>query len=365
MPQAWRYLGVGMAREQARRAVWAIGLGLTAGCGSELSADAPGLMFDEPRQALGVLTSGEERPVRFEFEVRGAPVTVHRIDSSCGCIDLEFRDSDGRVLPLGQPIAQGTEGTLHAVWRTAGYLGERESTLRLLGEGPGLPATLRFTGTLEPWFEVDPPVVRFEPGAREQEQSAAVVVRGPEPFLLTDILAGVAGLRVEGLPSTESTREHHLRLVREANVAEEGRRAGFVQIRSDHAEGFTATIPVEFEVASPVWLRPAGRYLLGEVVDGRIQAPAIELGAREGSLEIREAKVLDLEGATVKVETREGARRFTLELALPPDLASGPVRGTIQVLLTHRLAGRESLLQREIQFFGLAKSSSESQSQER
>lgn len=354
-----------MGREQARRAVWAIGLGLMAGCGTESAADAPGLLFDQPRQELGVLTSGEERPVQFAFEVLGAAVTVHRIDSSCGCIDLELRDAAGEVLPWGEPIPAGTSGVLHAVWRTAGYLGERESTLRLLGEGPGLPTTLRFTGTLEPWFEIDPPVVRFEPGDREQAQSAEVVIRGPEPFALTDILAGIAGLRVEGLPSSQPATEHRLRLVREANAAEEGRRAGFVQIRSDHAQGFTATIPVEFEVSSAVWLRPAGRYLLGEVVDGQIQVPGIELGAREGSLEIRESSVLGLEGATVKVETREEARRFTVELSLPPDLASGPVRGTIQVLLTHRLAGRESLLKREIQFFGLAKSSSDSKSQER
>ena len=354
-----------MGVEQARRAVWLIGLGMLAGCGSRSADEAAGLLFDEPRQQLGVLTSGEDRPVKFDFQVLDAAVTVHRIESSCGCIDVEMRDAAGELLPWGQPIAAGTQGALHAVWRTAGYLGERESTLRLLGEGPGLPLTLRFTGTLEPWFEIDPPVVRFEPGSRDQEQEAEVVVRGPEAFALTDILAGIAGLRVEGLPSGGEATEHRLRLVREADAAEEGRRAGFVQLRTSHPDGYTATIPVEFEVASAVWMRPAGRYLLGEVVDGRIAVAPIELGAREGGLEIRESGVLGLEGASVKVETQEDARRFTLELVLPPDLASGPVRGTIQLLLAHRVSGRESLLQREIQFFGLAKSTTDSESQER
>lgn len=354
-----------MGVEQARRAVWGIGLGLLAGCGAEPAADEAGLLFEEPRQELGVLTSGEDRPVKFDFHVHGQSVIVHRIESSCGCIDIEMRDSTGELLPFGQPIPAGTLGVLHALWRTAGYLGERESTLKLLGEGPGLPMTLRFTGTLEPWFEIEPAVVRFEPGSREQAQSAEVVVRGPEPFAMVDILAAIAGVRVEGLPSTEQATEHRLRLVREANAVEEGRRAGFLQLRTSHPQGYSATIPVEFEVASPVWMRPAGRYLLGEVIDGRVAVAPIELGAREGSLEIRESEVLGLEGATVKVETREDSRRFALELVLSPDLASGPVRGTIQVLLAHRVSGRESLLQREIQFFGLAKSATDSESQER
>ncbi|MCH2100624.1 MAG: DUF1573 domain-containing protein [Planctomycetes bacterium] len=354
-----------MGVEQARYAVWVFGLGLLAGCGADPEAAVPGMLFDEPIQALGVLTSGEDRPVNFDFQVIGAPVKVDRIESSCGCIELELRNSMGEIVPWGQLIPAGTEGSLHAVWSTAGYLGERESTLRLLGEGPGLPTTLRFTGTLEPWFEIDPPVVRFDPGERDQEQVAEVIVRGPEPFAMTDILAGVAGLSVVGLPSEAEATEHRLRLVREADAAEEGLRTGFVQLRTSHKQGYRATIPVEFEISSVVWMRPAGRYLLGEVVDGQIRVPSIGLGAREGSLEIRKSEVLGLEGASVKVETQEDSRRFTLELLLPPGLASGPVRGTIQLLLAHRGAGRESLLQREIQFFGLAKSSSDSESQER
>ena len=163
-------------------------LGLFAGCGSGAEA-AAGLLFEELRQDLGVMTSGEQREVRFAFEVQGAPVVIHRFEASCGCIELELLGEGGQRFDFGQQIPEGTRGELRALWDTSGFLGVRKSQLRLLGEGPGLPATLHFQGELEPWFEIEPAVVRFETAGSEQELSAEVVVRGPEPFRLLDILA--------------------------------------------------------------------------------------------------------------------------------------------------------------------------------
>lgn len=342
-----------------------MGLWLLLGsCGQADPAEAVGLLFEQPRQALGEMISGEERLVLFPFEVLGAPVRVNRFDSSCGCLDVELVSDQGQVFGLGTLIPAGTRGSLRAVWRTSGYVGNRESTVRLLGEGPGLPQTVRFSGFLKPWFSIEPEIASFEAADREIEQEMLVTVRGPTPFRLLDVLASSTGIRVEGLPSTEPSTEQVVRLIREASESEEGRKAAFIQLRSDF-EGYSATIPVEVIVESQVWLAPAKRYLLGKVVDRVITAPPLEFGAREGELEVLEVRSEGVEGAQLKYETIEAGKRFRLRLELPAGLASGPLRGTIHLRLAHRLAGRESLLEREIQYFGLASNSENSESQSR
>jgi len=352
--------------EQARR--WALpGVGLwllLGGCGQSDPAEAVGLLFEQPRLELGELVSGEERLVLFPFEVSDAPVRVHRFDSSCGCIDIELVSDEGEVFELGAWIPVGTQGALRAVWRTSGYIGNRESTLRLLGEGPGLPQTVRFSGFLKPWFIIEPEIAAFAAADREVEQEMFVTVRGPEPFRLLDILSSSPGIRIEGLPNAISSTEQVIKLIREAGASEEGRRASFLQLRSDF-EGYSATIPVDILVQSQVWVAPAKRLLLGKVVDGVISAPPLEFGAREGELEVLEVRSEGVEGVQLEYETIEAGKRFRLRLELPAGLASGPLRGTIHLRLAHRLAGRESLLEREIQYFGLASNSENSESQSR
>lgn len=353
-----------MWREQARR--WTlptIGLGLLLGsCGQADPAEAVGILFEQPRQELGELVSGEERVVTFPFEVSDAPVRVNRFDSSCGCLDVELVSEQGQVFELGSMIPIGTRGALRAVWHTSGYTGDRDSTIRLLGEGPGLPQTLRFSGFLKPWFTIEPEVASFAAADRDAEQEMFITVRGPEPFRLLDVLASSTGIRVEGLPHSTPSTEQVVRLIREAGESEEGRKAAFIQLRSDF-EGYTATIPVEVIVESQVWVAPAKRYLLGKVVDRVITAPPLEFGAREGELEVLDVRSEGVEGVQLKYETIEAAKRFRLRLELPAGLASGPLRGTIHLRLAHRLAGRESLLEREIQYFGLASNSENSESQ--
>jgi hypothetical protein len=352
--------------EQARR--WALpGMGfwlLLGGCGQSDPAEAVGLLFEQPRLELGEMISGEERLVLFPFEVSDAPVRVNRFVSSCGCLDVELVSEQGEAFELGSLIPAGTRGELRAVWRTSGYIGNRESTVRLLGEGPGLPQTVRFSGFLKPWFVIEPEIASFAAADRDVEQELFVTVRGPEPFRLLDILASSTGIRVEGLPSAEPSTEQVVRLIREAGESEEGRRAAFLQLRSDF-EGYSATIPVEVIVQSQVWVAPAKRYLLGKVVDRVITAPPLEFGAREGELEVLEVRSEGVEGVQLKYETIEAGKRFRLRLELPAGLASGPLRGTIHLRFAHRLAGRESLLEREIQYFGLASNSENSESQSR
>lgn len=328
---------------------------LLAACGNEVSVDgdAPGLLFDQIRQDLGTLVSGEDRELRFGFEVVDAAVRVHQVESSCGCVDVRLIDANGQPMGWGQSIAPGTRGELVAVWKTAGYVGTRESTLRLLGEGPGLPITLRFTGELEPWIRPQPDPVSFT-GPREEEERLEVRLAADEPFRLLDVLVGIPGLRVEGLPSAEAAREQSLTIIREADSFEEGRTASFLQFRTDVA-GRTAAVPVEIIQQSAVWARPASRWLLGAVAPGTTASDAWEIGCQEGVLEVLGAEISEAPGVEAIVETLDAGARCRIRLALPPDLASEALRGTIRVRLAHRVDGRESLVDKEIQFFGVVR----------
>lgn len=355
------YLGAPVMSPQAttktRAFAPAVLLGLAiAACGkaSAPPADAVGMLFDPVHLDLGTRTRGEQVEVAFPFEVLDHAVTVNDFELSCGCVEVQLVDAAGAPLPLREALAAGTTGELRVVWETKGYSGGRQSTIRVLGSGPGLPQTLRFDAELESWYQFEPKLAEFPAAGRDEEQRLTVRLSAPEAFEILDIAASFPGVR-PGKWSSGSAHSHTVELIREAHVAEEGQRTGFVQLRTDR-EGLVAAIPVRYTIASEVWVQPGRRWLLGEVNSGQYQAPELILGARTGTLEVLDLVWEGPEGGELKLVTVEPDSRFKVELVLPADLASGPVRGTIHVRLAHRNLGEETIVEREIPVYGLVTS---------
>jgi hypothetical protein len=328
------------------------GLILTAcGSGDVDSATSQGLVFSDVHQSLGVLTSGDVREVVFPFTVGDTAVTPHNFETSCGCLNARFLIGD-TVHPLGQELAPGTQGELRVEWRTAGFEGRRESIVRVLGVGPGLPANLQFSAELEPWFSIEPgPKVQLGEVDGEVEQVFTIKVSAPEPFQLLDILAGLAPLTLAGLPSAEAATEQTFQIVVPAGVAEEGLHRGFLQLRTD--QEYALTVPVEFTVARELWVQPARRLLLGALNAQKPAQGVLEVGARQGQLQKPEATILGIPGASVVVVTLDDLKRYQLRVNLPRGLASGPVKGTIHLQLQHLLQGQEHTVERVIQILGV------------
>jgi uncharacterized protein DUF1573 len=335
-----------------------VGLGwffclILAACGSENPDPnrSTGLVFSNRLQALGVLTSGEVREVVFPFTVGGQSVTVHNFETSCGCLNVRILIG-GEVHPLGQEIAPGSRGELRVEWRTAGFEGLRKSTIRVLGVGPGLPATLNFSAELEPWFRIESgPVFQMGEFDGEIKQTFEVKVSAPEPFRLLDILAGLAPLKLAGLPSGQAATEQVFQIVIPAGEAEEGQHTGFLQFRTD--QEYALTVPVDFTVARELWVKPAKRLLLGSIQSQQPSQAVLEVGARLGRLEKPVATLQGIPNASIVVVTLEDYKRYQLRVNVPSGLASGPVKGTIHLQLRHLLQGQERTVERVLQLLGV------------
>lgn len=311
-----------------------------------------GLVFDQPRLELGELISGEVRELRFDYTVEGGGVVPTGFQSSCGCINMRFV-VDGEELPLHQELVSGSRGQLVVEWKTAGFLGEKLSTLKLLGTGPGLPQVLKFNGTLEPWFLLEAPVADLGSVDGSQEIRHKVTVRGPEPFRLLDILAGAPPLEIEGLASAAAATEQSFELVLPAGKGEEGEHKGFVQIRTD--QPYTLTVPLRYQIAGRLWLKPSRRILLGGISQGVEHTVVMEVGVRQGELPPPQARWEGVDGVEISVVTLDELKHYQIKVVLPSDLASGPVTGRIYLQLLHRDRDQVQSLERVVQLLGVVR----------
>jgi len=321
-----------------------------AGCGDPESGSF-GLLVEQPRLDLGEVLEGTDQLVEFGFEVGGAEVIVYDIESSCGCLNARLLSADGQELALGQALPLHSRGSVRATWKTAGYSGARESTLKLLGTGPGMPMTLRFTGDLASWYQVEPRPVTFEAASRDQGGRVRVTVRADQPFRLLDRLALTQPLVVEGIPSEQAAREQHFEIVLPADSAEEGEHRGFVQIRTD--QELPVVVPVIFTVASEIVIQPVGRFLAGGIHLGQADSSVLEVRSRVGTLADVTARWEGPPGVQIHVVTLEEQRRYQLQLVFAEDLALGPLRGTIHISMAHRSDGRQQRVDRAVPFVGV------------
>lgn len=322
-------------------------LGGTFSCTGKTAPD--GLHFAQPVQDLGEMWAGEVRMLEFPFTVGEQPVRIDSALPDCGCLAPKVL-VDGQALLLPASIAAGVEGVLQVEYHTAGFQGRKFTGVDLAGEGPGLPMKLEVQSWLRPWFDVQPRAVDFGAVSGEEEVLHKVVVRGQEPFRITEVLGSAPPVEVVGVPSAEARveQEFHLRLP--ASI-EEGRHFGVFNFATDH-EGYAFTLPMSYEVAGRLWTRPAGKLLLGTLKAGVEHFTTIEVGAREGVLEAPEVVLEDIPGGAVRVETLAEGSRYRVQLGLSPN--SEHVGGTAVLKLPYTdPAGHHEVVERRIRVFGV------------
>ena len=342
-----------------RSAQLLLGLGLVAvGCGKPA---APGISFAELERDLGRFYAGETLELTFPFEVHDEPVTLLRMEPDCGCLSPGVR-VDGRPVTVrtdaeggGWVLEPGTVGEIYVRYATAGYRGRKRTGLRLYGTGPGLPAQLVVDSWLDSWFELNPEPVRFGAVIPTEGAVREVVVRGEEPFRITELLGAAEPLQVEGLPSPEPALEQRLRLVIPPDPSGQGRHAAFLNLGADNGRSFR--ISASWEWAGKIWLEPWPRLVLLDLDPTVRTFAAVQVAAPQGRLEAPEVQLSGIEGATAEVaEVRPGAS-YRVKLTLPEGLPPGPLRGSLK--LTLRLTEGESteVLERELPILGVVRDS--------
>ena len=320
---------------------------LSAACGKPAVAPA-GLKFEQHTLDLGRLISGEEVEVEFPFSTLSA-VRVDRLSGSCGCLYPRIELSDGGESCLGVPLESGANGAIVAGFATAGLLGQREVTLDVLGEGPGLPARLAIRAELEPWFDVSPSPLHFGSVSGEKEEIRIVRVVGPEPFRITEILTGGPPLQIEGVPSPVSLKEQEIKIVLPPS-REEGRHRRALRFLADN--GYSFILQSEFSVEGDLWTRPGKRLLLGGIPSSVPTYASVEVGVRIGELPIPKVRLEGIPGATTDCVTLRADNRYRVQLTLPSNLPKGPLTGTLRLELHPRSGSMESIVYREIQIIG-------------
>ena len=321
---------------------------LSAACGKQAVAPA-GLKFETRARDLGTLTSGEEVEVRFPFVVK-APIRIDRLDGSCGCLHPRVELLDGDAFRAGMPLQAGTRGVIAVGFATAGLIGEKSTTLDIVGEGPGLPARLEIQAEMEPWFLVESGPLRFGEISGDEEEVRVVRVTGPEPFRLVRILAGGPPLKIEGIPSDKPTREQEFRVVLPP-TREEGRHRRALRFLADN--GFSLILQVEYIVAGELWTRPGERLLLGGIPSDAPTHASVEVGVREGGLEIPKVRLEGIPGATTDCVTLRQDSRYRVLLTLPSGLPKGPLVGTLELELLPRGESQSDVVHRKIQIIGV------------
>jgi len=345
-----------MAHAASRGALLAL-LAVSAACGRP----EPGISFETREIDLGRLWAGETLEVVFPFEVHGEPVLLQRMEPDCGCLSPGVR-VDGKPLAVrpdaeggGWDLPPGTVGEIHVRYATAGFRDRKRTGLRLYGSGPGLPAQLVVDSWLDAWFEVTPEPLVFGPVNPAEGAVAELVVRGEEPFRITEVLGGAAPLEVEGLPSAEAAIEQRLRVVLPADAEAQGRHAAFLNLGTDNGRSFR--IGTSWEWAGRIWLDPWPRMVLLDLDPQARTFAAVQVAATRGSLEAPEAVLEGVEGAEVEVVETVPGSRYQVKLTLPAGLPVGTLRAQLKLTLRLTEEGGTEVLLRELPILGVVQES--------
>ncbi|MGB0952546.1 MAG: hypothetical protein ACPG31_04935 [Planctomycetota bacterium] len=309
----------------------------------------PGLSFTQPVQDLGELWAGEVHVLEFPFEVHGEAVRIETALPDCGCLAPQLL-VNGTAMKLPVSLDAGTKGVLRVEYHTAGFQGRKFTGVDLTGAGAGLPMKLEVQSWLRPWFSVEPRALDYGSVTGEQDVVREIMIRGQEPFRITEILAASPPIEVLGVPSAEAKLEHVLRMRLPANTRE-GNHFGVFNFGTDR-EGFTFNLPMRFTVAGNLWTLPPEKLLLGTLKSGVEHFSTIEVGARVGHLETPEVTLENLPGGAVRIETVVEGSRYRVQLGLSPN--SEHVGGTAVVKLPYTdAAGNREVVERRIRVFGV------------
>lgn len=340
-----------MSRQSLARTLFAF-FSLLALCGlfsCSGETAVPGLSFEQPVQDLGELWAGEIRVLEFPFQVQEQAIRIDSALPDCGCLAPQVL-IDGQPLILPSSIAAGQNGVLRVEYHTAGFRGRKFTGVDLKGEGLGLPIKLEVQSWLRPWFEMEPRALDFGTVSGEEEILRQVTVRGQEPFRITKVLSASPPVEVVGLPSLEAKKEHVFQMRLPANT-DEGNHFGVFNFATDK-EGYTFNIPMRFTIAGKLWTLPSEKLLLGTLKSGVEHFTTIEVGAREGSLEVPQVALEDIPGGAVRVETVVEGSRYRVQLGLSPNTEH--VGGTAVLSLPYTdAAGHREVVERRIKVFGV------------
>ncbi len=327
----------------------ALGALLLAGACQE-PAEPAGLAFARPVLELGVLTSGATETLRFPFRVEGSEaVVIQELKPGCGCLDPRL-ELDGRRLELGSPLPAGSRGEIVVEYDSAGFQGQKDILLEVLGQGAGLPRALEVRSFLEPWLVVEPS--RYTPGelAGQGPWTVDFRVTGPEAFRLLDVAGLPPGVTVDGLPSQRRAQEHAFRLQIPAEAAP-GEHAWFLKLRADNA--LSTVVPFQYRIEEEVWTRPARVVRLGRAPAGSQIQATVDVGTSHGELAVTEYRLEGLPGARVECLNLTPSTTYRLRLAIPTGPEAGVLTGKLHLRLRHEADGEVHNLDRQITLAGV------------
>jgi hypothetical protein len=323
---------------------------LALSCGGADLPEGEGLVFYGPIADVGELWSGEKRELEFPFAVVGSPVQIDSALPTCSCLRLQLLVGDQPYV-FGQEIAAGSKGVLKVVYDTAGFSGRKFTDVNFTGSGKGLDSKIEVRSWLRSWFELSPNVADFGQIDGETEQVMKIVVRGQQPFKILNLLSQSPPMEVRGVPSATASLEQVIEIVVPKTTAE-GRHVGFFNFATDY-QGYSFRLGAGYDVAAPLWTMPDKRLLLGELTAGVEHFAVIEVGARNGQLELPEASFTDLPGAVVEVEKLASEGRYRVHLRLLPE--STRISGELLLSLPYTVDGQKQIVERRIQVFGVVR----------
>lgn len=309
------------------------------------------LTFAKTAIELGEIYQHDKIPFEFPFFVDGSdPVIITRLDSNCGCTDMQIRAdwemaAEGadpnlvKLYVLGTEIPAGAKATVIGVFTPENRKGDKSSIVTLNGNFANTPVKLDIHTKIRALFDVTPPQVKFgdvlagvEGGARPQE----VKVVSRDPFEIVSWKRLPPGVKVEPVGAAKPT-----------GYKNEVERRFLVSLGADAPEGLLSSsciaetsikmnleILVLGNVTGPVSYTPVARLAFGMVPAGEERSRTVDLESALAAV-VLPAPTAELEGdvhqyMTASVATVEEGRfhrvRVTLAAQSEPRTLTGILR---------------------------------------
>jgi hypothetical protein len=309
------------------------------------------LTFEKTAIELGQIYQYDKVPFEFPFFVDGSdPVIVSRLESNCGCTDMQIRADWEMAAPgadpgvvklyvLGTEIPAGAKATVIGVFTPENRKGDKSSIVTLHGNFANTPVKLDLHANIRALFAVTPPQVQFgdvlfgvEGSARPQE--VKVVCR--EPFDIVNWKRLPPGVKVEPVGEAKPTGylnevERHFRVSLGADAPEGLLSSSCI---AETSIKMNLEILVLGKVTGPVSYTPEARLAFGMVpaneertrtVDLESSLPAVKLPAPTAELEGEALKYMKVNVATIE-EGHFHRVRLTLPAQAEPLVLQGTLR---------------------------------------
>jgi len=311
---------------------------------------APRLFLRDKEKDFGSMLDGEVSTHDFAFENAGdAPLTISRVQPSCGCTVSEVKIGDLRY-EYGRSIPSGTQGTIGVRLDTHNQHGALAKTVVVYSDDPAGPITLRIQAQVEQFFVFDPqpPTLNFETVFLGETRTKILTVRTDrvEAFHITEPAPLPKGLAVSWEP-LEAGKENAWKI--SATIGEgpnEGTFTHRVTLKTDADR--TIDFYVTASISGPIQILPNAYILFGLIQRGTKTSRSVELSVREGEppLEIT-GTVLDVterggtapkdlrEYFTVNVRPVEEGKRYVVEVVALDTLPPGVFGGTLHIQTNH------------------------------